>query len=228
MPLRNELKKVTIIGSGPIIIGQAAEFDYSGSQACKAVREEGIKVVLVNSNPATIQTDRAIADIVYLEPLTAEFVEKIIAIEKPDGILSGMGGQTALNICSELAERGILERYGIQLLGSSEYAIAVSEDRNKFKSVMQEIGEPIPRSLAVNSLAEAVNFAENVGYPVIIRPAYTLGGTGSGVAYNRKELEEIVSKGLLYSRIQQVLVEECVLNWGEFEYEVMRDSNDNC
>ena len=228
MPKNHALKKVMIIGSGPIVIGQAAEFDFSGSQACKSVREEGLKVVLVNSNPATIQTDPTTADAVYVEPLTVEFVEKIIAKERPDGILSGMGGQTALNLCSELAEKGILAKYGVALLGSSAHTIEVAEDRDKFRELMHKIGEPVPRSHAVSSVGEAKKIASELGYPVIVRAAFTLGGTGSGIAHNEEDIEEIVGKGLIYSRIGQVLIEECVLGWGEFEYEVMRDSKDNC
>ncbi|PKK81864.1 MAG: carbamoyl-phosphate synthase large subunit, partial [Thermoplasmata archaeon HGW-Thermoplasmata-2] len=228
MPKNPALKKVMIIGSGPIVIGQAAEFDFSGSQACKSVREEGIKVTLVNSNPATIQTDPTTAEAVYVEPLTVEFVEKIIAKERPDGILSGMGGQTALNLCSELAEKGILAKYGVALLGSSARTIEVAEDRDKFRELMNKIGEPIPRSHAVSSVDGAKKIAAELGYPVIVRAAFTLGGTGSGIAHNEEDIEEIAGKGLIYSRIGQVLVEECVLGWGEFEYEVMRDSKDNC
>ena len=218
-----------IIGSGPIIIGQAAEFDFSGSQACKALKEEGYSVVLVNSNPATIQTDLEMADTIYLEPLTLEMVAKIIEKERPDGILSGMGGQTALNLCSELAEKGVLDKFGVELLGSPLKAIAASENRDLFRGLMKEIGESIPRSIACNSLNEVLKSIEKVGgFPVIVRPAYTLGGTGSGIAENEKQLEEIVTLGLTYSRIKQVLIEECVLGWAEYEYEVMRDAANNC
>jgi len=217
-----------VIGSGPIVIGQAAEFDYSGSQACRSLREEGVRVILVNSNPATIQTDPDTADAVYIEPLTVEFLEKIIAVERPQGILSGMGGQTALNLCSELADGGILAKYGVELLGASLEAIAAGENRERFASLMRSIGEPIPRSRAVSGIPAALAFAQETGFPVIVRAAYTLGGSGSGVAHGPEELERIVGLGIAYSRIEQVLVEESVLGWKEFEYEVMRDAADNC
>jgi carbamoyl-phosphate synthase large subunit len=229
MPKRTDLRKVMIIGSGPIVIGQAAEFDFSGSQACRSLREEGYETVLVNSNPATIQTDPEMADAVYVEPLTAEVITRIIEKERPQGILSGMGGQTGLNMCAELGELGVLERYGVELLGTQLSAIAASEDRDLFRQTMVDIGEPIPRSFACGSLEEARAIVKKLGgYPVIIRAAYTLGGTGSGIARAPEELEHIVSLGLAYSRIRQVLVEECVLGWMEFEYEVMRDRADNC
>ncbi len=229
MPKREDIKRVMIIGSGPIIIGQAAEFDFSGSQACKAVREEGVEVVLVNSNPATFQTDIDIAERVYVEPLNIETVEAIIAKEKPDGILSGMGGQTALNLCSELAEKGILEKHGVALLGTQIDAIQTSEDREGFKAMMTKLGEPVAKSATAHSVEEAKRIVkEQIGYPVIIRAGYTLGGTGGGVAHDAQELEDIVGRGLIYSRIRQVLIEESVLGWKEFEYEVMRDSDDNC
>jgi carbamoyl-phosphate synthase large subunit len=217
-----------VIGSGPIIIGQAAEFDYSGSQACKSLREEGYETVLVNSNPATIQTDPDTADVVYVEPLTPKIVGKIIEKERPDGILPSMGGQTGLNLVSELADSEVLEEFNVKVLGTSVSAIKTAEDRDSFAKLMEEIGEPIPSSEAVESLEKAVETAENIGYPIIIRPAYTLGGTGGGVAHNRKELEEVVSFGLSVSMIHQVLIEKSLLGWYEFEYEVMRDGNDNC
>ena len=218
-----------VIGSGPIVIGQAAEFDFSGTQACRSLREEGYKTVLVNSNPATIQTDADTADSVYIEPLLAENVAKIIEKEGVDGVVSGMGGQTALNICSELADSGELERLGAVLVGTQPEAIAMSEDRELFKETMERIGEPIPVSRSVNSIEEAKEAVKVIGrYPVLIRPAYTLGGTGGGIAYNEAELEEICARGLAYSRIHQVLIEESVLGWKEYEYEVMRDHNDNC
>jgi carbamoyl-phosphate synthase large subunit len=205
------------------------QFDYSGSQACRSLREEGIRVVLANSNPATIQTDVDTADVVYVEPLTPEFLEKILARERPQGILSGMGGQTALNLCSELAERGILQTYGVELLGTKLEAITAGENRERFASLMRSIGEPIPRSRAVSDVDGARAFVDEVGgFPVIVRAAYTLGGSGSGIATSLEELERIVGLGLVYSRIKQVLVEESVLGWKEFEYEVMRDSADNC
>ncbi|OPY26266.1 MAG: Pyruvate carboxylase subunit A [Methanomassiliicoccales archaeon PtaU1.Bin030] len=226
---RTDLKKIMVIGSGPIVIGQAAEFDFSGSQACRSLREEGYTTVLVNSNPATIQTDVETADVVYIEPLNAETVARIAEKEGVDGILSGMGGQTALNICSELAENGTLDRLGIQLLGTQPHAIALSEDRELFREMMLKIGEPIPKSRTVHSVEEALAAAKELGrYPVLIRPAYTLGGTGGGIAYNEEELINITGRGLIYSRIHQVLIEESVLGWKEFEYEVMRDAKDNC
>jgi len=226
---RTDLKKIMVIGSGPIVIGQAAEFAFSGSQACRSLREEGYTTVLVNSNPATIQTDVETADVVYIEPLNAETVARIAEKEEVDGILSGMGGQTALNICSELAENGTLDRLGIQLLGTQPHAIALSEDRELFREMMLKIGEPIPKSKTVHSVEEALAAAKELGrYPVLIRPAYTLGGTGGGIAYNEEELINITGRGLIYSRIHQVLIEESVLGWKEFEYEVMRDAKDNC
>ena len=229
MPKRPDLRTVLVIGSGPIVIGQAAEFDYSGSQACRSLREEGVRTVLVNSNPATIQTDVEMADAVYVEPLTVEFLEKIIEKERPDGILSGMGGQTGLNLSAELAERGILEKYDVELLGTRLEAIVAGENREAFAELMKKIGEPIPRSRAVNSVEDAKDFVQRLGdIPVIVRAAYTLGGTGSGIARTEEDLERIVSIGLAYSRIKQVLVEESVEGWAEFEYEVMRDGADNC
>ncbi|HLA47352.1 MAG TPA: carbamoyl-phosphate synthase large subunit, partial [Thermoplasmata archaeon] len=229
MPKRPDLRTVLVIGSGPIVIGQAAEFDYSGSQACRSLREEGVRTVLVNSNPATIQTDVEMADAVYVEPLTVEFLEKIIEKERPDGILSGMGGQTGLNLSAELAERGILEKYDVELLGTRLEAIVAGENREAFAELMKKIGEPIPRSRAVNSVEDAKDFVQRLGdIPVIVRAAYTLGGTGSGIARTEEDLERIVSVGLAYSRIKQVLVEESVEGWAEFEYEVMRDGADNC
>jgi len=227
--MKKEYKKLMIVGSGPIVIGQAAEFDFSGSQACKSMTEEGYKTVLVNSNPATIQTDLDMADSVYIEPLQIDLIEKIIEKEGVDGILSGMGGQTALNICSELADKGILERHGVELLGTQPDAIAMAEDRELFKNTMISIGEPVPKSKTVNSIEDALKAVDEIGsYPVLIRPAYTLGGTGGGIAYDEDELKEICARGLAYSRIHQVLIEESVLGWKEYEYEVIRDKNDNC
>lgn len=228
MPKRQDIKKVLIIGSGPIQIGQAAEFDFSGTQACKALREEGVSVVLVNSNPATIMTDPEMADIIYIEPLRAEIVAEIIAKERPDGVLAGMGGQTGLNITSELAEKGVLDKYGVHVLGTPLEAIYDTEDRDRFKHAMERIDEKVPRSRAVSSVEEAVDVARELELPVIIRPAYTLGGYGSGVANTEDELRDIVEKGLKRSRIHQVLVEESVLDWKEIEYEVMRDAKDTC
>ena len=227
--MRKDYKKLLVIGSGPIVIGQAAEFDFSGSQACRSLREEGYKTVLVNSNPATIQTDPDTADSVYIEPLDAANVARIIAKEGVDGVVSGMGGQTALNICSELADSGELKRLGAELVGTQPDAIAMSEDRELFKETMERIGEPVPVSRSVNSIEEAKEAVRIIGrYPVLIRPAYTLGGTGGGIAYNEEELEDICARGLAYSRIHQVLIEESVLGWKEYEYEVMRDAADNC
>jgi len=228
MPKRSDLKRVMVIGSGPIVIGQAAEFDYAGTQACRALREEGLQVVLVNSNPATIMTDTNMADRVYIEPLTVEFAEKIIAQERPDGLLPTLGGQTGLNLATQLARAGILERYGVELLGTPLEAITKAEDREAFRNTMREIGEPIPESEIVTSIAEAKQAAGRLGFPIIIRPAYTLGGTGGGIAYNDEELAEISARGLHMSMIGQVLLEECVVGWKEIEYEVMRDGADNC
>jgi carbamoyl-phosphate synthase large subunit len=228
MPKREDIKKVLLIGSGPITIGQAAEFDFSGSQACRSLKEEGIKVVLVNSNPATIMTDPEMADSVYIEPLDARIVEKIIEKERPDGIIAGIGGQTGLNITSELAEKGVFEKYGVQILGTPVEAIRNTEDRELFKETMLRIGEKVPQSRAVNSLKEAEEVVEELGLPLIIRPAYTLGGAGGGIARTKEELLEITERGLRRSRINQVLIEESVLGWAEIEYEVMRDANDTC
>ncbi len=230
MPKRTDVKKILIIGSGPIQIGQAAEFDFSGSQACQSAREEGYEVVLVNSNPATIQTDVEMAEAVYCEPLTATSITQIIEKERPDGVLAGMGGQTALNLVSELAELGVLEKYNVKLLGTPLQAIADAEDRDLFKKVMERIGEPVPKALVAKTVDECVRVAEeDIGrYPVLVRPAYTLGGLGGGVANSREELIEVSRKGLAYSRINQVLIEESLLGWREYEYEVMRDHVDNC
>ena len=228
MPKKEYLKKVMVIGSGPIIIGQAAEFDYAGSQACRSLKEEGLEVVLVNSNPATIMTDTHIADRVYIEPLTVEFLEEIISKERPDGLLATLGGQAGLNLAVQLSEQGILEKYNVELLGTSLQAIKKAEDRELFKETMQKLGEPIPESTIVEDVPSAVDFANEIGYPLIVRPAYTMGGTGGGIAENEEELIETVIKGLKYSMIGQVLIERSVAGWKEIEYEVMRDGNDNC
>lgn len=228
MPKREDLKKVMVIGSGPIIIGQAAEFDYAGTQACKAIKEEGIEVVLVNSNPATIMTDVNTADRVYIEPLNIETIEKIIAKERPDGIIPGLGGQTGLNMAVELSEAGILEAYNVELLGTNLEAIKKAEDRDEFKQMMNQINEPIPESGIFTDYNSALEFANRVGFPLIIRPAYTLGGTGGGIAHNDKEFQEIVNRGIKASRINQVLVEQSVFGWKEIEIEVMRDRKNNC
>ncbi|NPV27699.1 MAG: carbamoyl-phosphate synthase large subunit [Firmicutes bacterium] len=228
MPRRAGIHKVMVIGSGPIIIGQAAEFDYAGTQACRALKEEGLEVVLVNSNPATIMTDANIADRVYIEPLTREFVAKIVRQEKPNGLLPTLGGQVGLNLALQLAEDGFLTQEGVELLGTPLSAIKKAEDRELFKKMMQEIKEPVPESRIVNRVEDAVAFAEKIGYPVIVRPAYTLGGTGGGVAHNVQELEAIAARGLKYSIIKQVLIERSVAGWKEIEFEVMRDSANNC
>ncbi len=220
--------KVLIIGSGPIIVGQAAEFDYSGSQACKALREEGVEVVLVNSNPATIMTDPNMADRVYIEPLDARIVAEIVEEERPDGILPTLGGQTGLNLAVELADMGVLDEYGVEVLGTPVETIVRAEDRDEFREFMERIGEPVCRSEAVSSVEEALEVAEELGYPVVVRPAYTLGGTGGGIAGDEDELRDIAERGLEYSRVGQVLIEEYVGGWAEIEYEVMRDGAGNC
>jgi len=226
MPRDEDIKKVLIIGSGPIQIGQAAEFDYSGSQACKSLMDEGIETVLVNSNPATIQTDVDMADQVYVEPLTPEIVSKIIEKEKPDAVIPTMGGQTGLNVVTGLEKINALS--DVKVIGSSVETIRNVEDRDLFSSFMEKLDEPIPKNHAVTSVKEALYAVEEIGYPVIVRPAFTLGGTGGGVAYNKKELIEVATRGLEMSFINQVLIDESVLGWKEFEYEVMRDKNDTC
>ena len=227
MPKRTDLHKILIIGSGPIIIGQACEFDYSGTQACKALKAEGYEVVLVNSNPATIMTDPEFADATYVEPLTVEYLEAIIALEKPDALLPTVGGQTALNLSVELAESGVLDKYNVQLIGASLKAIKMAEDRLWFKDAMLQIGLEVPKSVLVNKVEGALKFSRQVGFPLIIRPSFTLGGTGAGMAYNREELEEKVRYGLDLSPVHEVLVEESVVGWKEYELEVMRDHADN-
>ena len=228
MPRNNDLKKILVIGSGPIVIGQAAEFDYAGTQACQALREEGYEVILINSNPATIMTDTNMADKVYIEPITLDFVTQVIRRERPDGLLPTLGGQTGLNMAVELARAGILEREGVKLLGTQLESIERAEDRDKFRELMRELGQPIPESTIVTSVAEAVEFADRIGYPIIVRPAYTLGGTGGGICRDEEELREIVAAGLRYSPIGQCLIEKSIAGMKEIEYEVMRDSNDNC
>jgi len=227
MPKRTDIKKILIIGSGPIIIGQACEFDYSGTQACKALREEGYKVVLVNSNPATIMTDPETADAVYIEPLTSEVIEMIIERERPDAILPTMGGQTALNLAVELSEKGILERYDIELIGARLKAIKKSEDRELFKEAMKRIGLEVPKSAYIGSIKEGLAAIEDIGFPVILRPSFTLGGTGGGIAYNVEEYLSLLDRGLKLSPVHQILVEESVIGWKEYELEVMRDHKDN-
>ncbi|HEV7180789.1 MAG TPA: carbamoyl-phosphate synthase large subunit, partial [Candidatus Baltobacteraceae bacterium] len=221
-------RNIMVIGSGPIIIGQAAEFDYAGVQACRALREEGHRVVLVNSNPATIMTDPEVADAVYLEPLTVASVEQIIARERPDALLPTLGGQTGLNLAVELDEAGVLARYGVELLGTPVDTIQLAEDRERFKAKMIEIGEPVAESEVVTGIEEGVAFAERVGYPLVVRPAYTLGGTGGGVVHNEEELRERLDAGLNASLIHQALLETSLLGWKEIEYEVLRDGADNC
>ena len=228
MPKKTSLNKILIIGSGPIVIGQAAEFDYAGTQACKAIREEGIETILVNSNPATIMTDKGIADKVYMEPLTEEALEQILDKERPDGILAGFGGQTGLNLAMELDHKGILKKYGTELLGVNRESIKKAEDREEFKKLMQEIGEPIPSSIIATSMEECYDFVKEEGFPVIIRPAYTLGGTGGGIAENMEQLELLCYKGMENSAIGQILLEKSVAGWKEIEYEVIRDGRDNC
>ena len=228
MPKIDRIKKTLVLGSGPIIIGQAAEFDYSGTQACQALKEEGIEVVLINSNPATIMTDKEIADKIYIEPLTIEFIEKIIEIERPDSLLAGMGGQTALNLAVELHEAGILEKYGVEIIGTSVESIKKGEDRDTFREVMREINQPVVVSDIVTDLESGLEYAQKIGYPVVVRPAYTLGGTGGGIAENVEELTEILTQGLQLSPVSQVLLEKSIKGWKEIEYEVIRDGNGNC
>ena len=228
MPKNPEIKKVLVIGSGPIIIGQAAEFDYAGTQACRSLKEEGIEVVLLNSNPATIMTDKDIADRVYIEPLTVEVVEQLIIKEKPDSVLPTLGRQAGLNLAMELEERGFLKEHNVRLIGTTSQTIKKAEDRLEFKSTMEKIGEPVAASLVVETVEDGLAFAEKIGYPVVLRPAYTLGGSGGGIANNPVEMEEILQNGLRLSRVGQVLVERCIAGWKEIEYEVMRDSAGNC
>lgn len=228
MPKNNNIKKVLVIGSGPIVIGQAAEFDYAGTQACRSLKEEGIEVVLVNSNPATIMTDKDIADEVYIEPLTVRSLEQIILKEKPDSILPTLGGQAGLNLAMEIAETGFLEEHGVKLIGTTALTIKKAEDRLEFKTTMEKIGEPCAPSLVVENIEDGIAFTNTIGYPVVLRPAYTLGGSGGGIAHNEEELVDILSNGLRLSRVGQVLVERCIAGWKEIEYEVMRDANGTC
>ena len=227
MPKRTDIKKILLIGSGPIIIGQACEFDYSGTQACKALREEGYKVVLVNSNPATIMTDPETADATYIEPLTADILEMIIKKERPDALLPTMGGQTALNLAVELADKGILAQYGVELIGAKLHAIKKAEDRELFKEAMKKIGLEVPKSAHVSSLKEGLEAVDEIGFPAILRPSFTLGGTGGGIAYNMEEYQILLERGLKLSPVKQILVEESALGWKEYELEVMRDAKDN-
>ena len=235
MPKRTDIKSILIIGAGPIVIGQACEFDYSGAQACKALRSEGYKVILVNSNPATIMTDPEMADVTYIEPITWEVVERIIAKEKPDAILPTMGGQTALNCALDLHRNGVLKKYGCELIGASPEAIDKAEDRQKFKVAMTKIGLGSAKSGIAHSLEEAHAVQQQIatetggaGYPVIIRPSFTMGGSGGGIAYNREEFEEICKRGLDLSPTRELLIEESLLGWKEYEMEVVRDRKDNC
>ena len=228
MPRDPRIKKVLVIGSGPIVIGQAAEFDYAGTQACRSLKEEGLEVVLVNSNPATIMTDKDIADKVYIEPLTVPVLEKIIEKEKPDSILPTLGGQAGLNLAMEIAETDFLEKHECRLIGTTSETIKKAEDRLEFKETMEKIGEPCAPSLVVENVEDGIAFTNKIGYPVVLRPAYTLGGSGGGIAHNQVELVEILENGLRLSRVGQVLVERCIAGWKEVEYEVMRDSAGNC
>ena len=228
MPKNKDIKKVLVIGSGPIVIGQAAEFDYAGTQACRSLKEEGIEVVLVNSNPATIMTDKEIADEVYIEPLTAKVLEQIILKEKPDSVLPTLGGQAGLNLGMELAESGFLEEHGVKLIGTTAETIFKAEDRQAFKDTMEKIGEPCAASLVVKNVEDGIKFTNTIGYPVVLRPAFTLGGSGGGIAHNETELVDILSNGLRLSRVNEVLVERCIAGWKEIEYEVMRDAAGNC
>ncbi|MBR3128791.1 MAG: carbamoyl-phosphate synthase large subunit, partial [Solobacterium sp.] len=227
MPRREDIHKIMVIGSGPIVIGQAAEFDYAGSQACASLREEGYEVVLINSNPATIMTDTAIADRVYIEPLTLESAKRVIFKERPDAILGSLGGQTGLNLVVDLHNDGILDEFGVEILGTDLQAINQAEDREMFRSLMQEIHEPIPESVIVHSIEEAVAFGDTQGYPLVVRPAYTLGGTGGGFAHNEEELRHITDTGLKMSPVHQCLIEQSIAGYKEIEYEVMRDAKDN-
>ena len=228
MPKNPNIKKVLVIGSGPIVIGQAAEFDYAGTQACRSLKEEGMEVVLLNSNPATIMTDKDIADRVYIEPLTVEVVEQLIQKEKPDSVLPTLGGQAGLNLAMELEEKGFLKENNVRLIGTTAQTIKKAEDRQEFKDTMEKIGEPVAASLVVHAVQAGIDFTNKIGYPVVLRPAYTLGGSGGGIAYNEEELIEILSNGLRLSRVGEVLVERCIAGWKEIEYEVMRDSVGNC
>ena len=228
MPKRNDIESILIIGAGPIVIGQACEFDYSGAQACKALREEGLRVILVNSNPATIMTDPEMADSIYIEPIHWETVEKIIEKEKPDALLPTMGGQTALNCALDLEREGVLEKHGVEMIGATRDAIDKAEDRERFRDAMHKIGLDTPKSAIAHSLEEAQQVQAPLGFPVIIRPSFTMGGSGGGIAYNREEFIEICERGLDLSPTNELLIEESVLGWKEYEMEVVRDRKDNC
>lgn len=226
MPKRKDIKKIMVIGSGPIVIGQAAEFDYAGTQACLALKEEGYEVILVNSNPATIMTDTTVADKVYMEPLTLEYVAKILRFERPDALIPGLGGQTGLNLAMQLKKKGVLSECQVELLGTSAQSIECAEDREKFKELCESLGEPVLPSMITHSAEEAVSAAEKIGYPVVLRPAFTLGGTGGGFADNEEQLREIMKNALRLSPVRQVLVEKSIRGFKEIEYEVVRDAND--
>src|SRR5215510_5358518 len=227
MPKRTDIEHVLVIGSGPIVIGQACEFDYSGTQACRVLREEGLRVVLVNSNPATIMTDPEFADATYVEPITPDFVEKVIASERPDAILATLGGQTALNTAVALHERGVLDKYRVELIGADIDAIQRGEDRQKFKDIVRTIGAEVPRSTVCHSMDEVRETVADLGLPVVIRPSFTMGGLGSGMAHTDADLERIAGAGLAASPVHEVLIEESVLGWKEYELELMRDKHDN-
>jgi carbamoyl-phosphate synthase large subunit len=227
VPKRTDIKSILIVGAGPIVIGQACEFDYSGAQACKALREEGYRVVLVNSNPATIMTDPGMADAVYIEPITWPVVAKIIEKERPDALLPTMGGQTALNCALDLAREGVLERFGVQMIGATRDAIDKAEDRERFREAMRRIGLATPRSALAHSMEEALQVQAQIGFPTIIRPSFTMGGSGGGVAWNREEFVAICERGLDLSPTRELLIEESIIGWKEFEMEVVRDRNDN-
>ncbi len=226
MPKKENIKKVMVIGSGPIVIGQAAEFDYAGTQACLALREEGCEVILVNSNPATIMTDPSVADKIYMEPLTLEYVAKIIRYERPDAISPGIGGQTGLNLAMQLEKKGILRECQVELLGTSSRSIEMAEDREEFKELCERLGEPVLPSMIANSMEEGLAAVAEIGYPVVLRPAFTLGGTGGGFAYDEEEFREIMKNALVLSPVHQVLVEKSIKGYKEIEFEVMRDDND--
>ena len=228
MPKQNGINSILVIGAGPIVIGQACEFDYSGVQACKALREEGIKTILVNSNPATIMTDPDMADKIYIEPIHWRNIEKIIAIERPDAILPTMGGQTALNTTLDLNRHKILKKYNVKIIGASVDSIDMAEDRELFKNAMTDIGLETPRAFVAKDFDKALVIQKDIGYPIIIRPSFTLGGSGGGIAYNKQDFEKIVKRGLDLSPTNEVLLEESVIGWKEFEMEVVRDKNDNC
>ncbi|MEM9354499.1 MAG: carbamoyl-phosphate synthase large subunit, partial [Planctomycetota bacterium] len=227
MPRRDDIHKILLIGSGPIVIGQACEFDYSGTQACKALREEGYEVVLVNSNPATIMTDPATADRTYIEPLTWQMIEKVIEAEKPDALLPTLGGQTGLNLAMDLERHGVLEKHGVELIAAKADVIDKAEDRERFKAAMEKIGLGVCKGKTVRTIEEAREWVDQIGMPAVVRPSFTLGGSGSAIAYNRHEFDELVLRGLEQSPVTQVLIEESIIGWKEFEMEVMRDADDN-